>query len=863
MKYTGQKTHAISFPLGGIGTGSVGLSGSGRLVDWEVFGSPNKQSNNGYSHFAIKTEKDGKVMDTRVLNSDLPPHYMGNTKGKAIHTGYGFGPDPSTMAGFPHFKDAVFTGEFPLATIDFSDESFYGNVSMTAFNPFIPLDDENSSLPAAFFEIYIHNTTADDLYYTNEFAVQNNVGTQKVEHRFEQNNENSLIRLECNEHHPDSPLFGNFCIGTDHCDVSYQEYWYRGGWSDGIEMYWHELSLPGKFKNRSFNGDFQSKQQTTNDVAVLAAHTHVRAGDFAKVRFVLAWYFPTMSKNWDIIYRKKKQEEVATWKNYYASRFQSAYDCAVYALGHYENLYKKTKQFHDALFSSSLPIEALDAISANISILKTPTVLRLADGSFYGFEGCIDNSGCCEGSCQHVWNYAYALPFLFPKLERSMRDLEFTHSMRNDGRMGFRLQLPLGTPPIDFRACVDGQMGAVIKAYRDWKICGDGDWLRKNWDKIKLALEYAWASTNEDQWDINKTGVITGRQHHTLDMELFGPNSWLQGFYLCALRAASEMAAYLGEIDKQKEYDDLFKKGSAFVEENLWNGEYYGQTIDIADKGILEPFKDQLCEYGDRTIDVYWNDENQQIKYQLGGGLIIDQVLAQWHANNCGLGNIFDPTRTKTALKSLMKYNFIPSMRDYVNPWRLFCLNDESGMIMCSWPDGREKPVIPITYNGETMHGFEYQVACHMIQSGMIEEAETIVGAIRARYDGYKRNPFNEIECGSNYARSMASFGLLLAYSGFSFDMANKRMGFHPAADACGKFLWSIDSAWGVVLITKESIVLSILGGKLSLYAFDCSAFASKTVRYLGKEKICTATDTCVQDEFEISVEEPLQFSIH
>lgn len=156
-----------------------------------------------------------------------------------------------------------------------------------------------------------------------------------------------------------------------------------------------------------------------------------------------------------------------------------------------------------------LPDFCLEAVSANMSILKTATCLRLENGEFYGFEGSGLTEGICEGSCTHVWNYAYALPYLFPKLERSMRDVDFAYNQREDGGMSFRLMLPLGRERDGFRPCVDGQMGGVMKAWRDYLLCGDKEWLSKNQD-----------------------GILEGRQHHTMDMELFGPSSWLNGFIL-------------------------------------------------------------------------------------------------------------------------------------------------------------------------------------------------------------------------------------------------------------------------------------------------------------------------------------------
>ena len=155
MKYTGWNTKEISFPLGGIGTGSIGLGGDGRLIDWEIFNRPSKGSVNGYSHFAIRAIQDKKIT-AAVLNGDMQKELIGQyNKHKWSWNCYGFGANTEKMCGFPHFRNLEFNGEFPIATLDFKDDYFPGNIKMTAFNPFIPLDSKNSSLPAAFFEIEV------------------------------------------------------------------------------------------------------------------------------------------------------------------------------------------------------------------------------------------------------------------------------------------------------------------------------------------------------------------------------------------------------------------------------------------------------------------------------------------------------------------------------------------------------------------------------------------------------------------------------------------------------------------------------------------------------------------------------------
>jgi uncharacterized protein (DUF608 family) len=290
-------------------------------------------------------------------------------------------------------------------------------------------------------------------------------------------------------------------------------------------------------------------------------------------------------------------------------------------------------------------------------------------------------------------------------------------------------------------------------------------------------------------------------------MELFGPNAWLTGLYLAALKAGAIMAEILGENDKAAEYTEVFNRGKAYTDKELFNGEYYYQKINLNDKSIIDNFAD---------AGGYWMDENSEIKYQIGEGCGVDQVLAGYHAALCGLGDIFDKNQQKKALESIYKYNY-KSMRSHFNPCRIYCINDEKGVTICEWPEGHYKPLIPVPYSEETMHGFEYQVAVHMITEGMLQEGLDIVRSVRDRYDGEKRNPFNEFECGSNYARSMASFGLLLAYSGFKYDLSKKgnledKISFSPLINNDNfKCFWSTDKAWGTAAVKDGKTEITTL----------------------------------------------------
>ena len=250
------------------------------------------------------------------------------------------------------------------------------------------------------------------------------------------------------------------------------------------------------------------------------------------------------------------------------------------------------------------------------------------------------------------------------------------------------------------------------------------------------------------------------------------------------------------------------------MESSLFNGRWYVQQVDLKDKAILERFG--CTEY-------YWNDEAGEMKYQIADGSIIDQMLGQYHAALCGLGDVFDPAHRRTALETMWKTNFKPSMREFYNPCRLFAVDDEAGTVICDYPEGAYKPVVPIPYCEECMTGFEYAFAALLLAEGMTDEGLAAVRAIRDRYTGERRNPWSEIECGANYARTMASFALLPILEGFTVDLPAGRIGVQPRIPGSLRAFFSCGTAWGTLEVTDGGITLTLSGGTLRLSSFACT----------------------------------------
>ena len=815
--YTGSKARAISFPLGGIGTGSIGLSGTGRFVDWEIFNRPNKNSYNGFSFFALKAEYKGEVKLAKVLHGDLDAAYMG--EGTNQFSGFGFGVSRETVAGFPHFKNTKFDGRFPFSRIEFEGEDLL-SVELTAFNPFIPMNEDDSSLPLASFEYKITNHFDHPLDCLVA-GVMTNPSRNKPRNAFVGSTKSSLIRMDSWDESPESPSFGDMSLSSE-ClpeEVSFQEYWYRGEWFDNVTVFWQEFSRAGRLPKRKYDDPRVSTGVNTYnslDTCTLGVTRTIAPGETKSFRFLVSWSYPNFVNYWNPG-PLKADGKLPQWKNYYATKFKDSTDTAHYWWTNRVRLTDLTRAFQETLFASTVPVEVLDAVSANLSILKSPTCIRLTDGTLYGFEGNHAKEGCCEGSCTHVWNYEQAVCHLFPALARGMRESELAFTQFPNGKMAFRMLLPRERTNKEQptfsggRAAADGQMGGVIKAYREWKISGDTEWLRSLWPKIKKSLEYAWDPTNLDSWDLDRDGVMEGAQHHTLDVEIYGPNSYITTQYHAALLSAALMAEAVGD-PVGIEYRELQAKGRTWVENNLFNGEYFHQKVDLRDPRY------------------HLDAELGELKYQIAEGCHVDQVLGQWYAHLVGLGYLLDPKLVKSAVKAVHKHNF-KSMRDHSNSYRMYAVNDEEGVAICTWPRGGV-PKVPVPYADECMNGFEYQIASHLIFEGFTQEGLEIVRAVRSRYDGEHRNPWNEIECGSNYSRSMASYGLLNALSGLEYDTAKFHLGFSPrSVDPEFRCFWALHRSWGLVdFELGKRIAINLVSGMLTLKTFGSQVLKTSKV---------------------------------
>lgn len=759
--FEGAALSEVAFPLGGIGTGTISLGGRGNLRDWEIFNRPGKGVNLPFTFFALYFEQDGRKL-VRVLEGPLRPPFT---------TGSGFRREE--VPGLPRMEKARFKGEYPFAAIELSDSQIPLQITLEAFNPLVPLKPEDSGIPAFILRYRVKNTGSAPAKITIAGSILNPVGFDGegqvggLGHDKFGQNVNEIrktptlrgLTMSSRKVKPEAPAYGTMALATPWPDITCLTHWVRGEWWDDLQIFWDDFAADGRLEDLA---EISPSPDGRSDVGTLGLMATVAPGEEVVLPFILSWHFPNVLNYFDIV----PEQRGRIFKNHYAERFPDAWAAAEYLQKNLGRLEDESRVFHQAFFSTTLPPYVLDAVSSQAAIIRTTTGLWLEGGNYFGFEGCSDQGGCCPLNCAHVWNYAQSLAFLFPSLERTMRETDFLNNVKPDGAMVFRTSLPLGSGVFwNFKPAADGQMGRIISLYRDWQISGDTGWLRRLWPQAKKALDYAWTS-----WDADRDGLMEGEQHNTYDIEFYGPNSMMGAFYLGALKAGAAMATAVGDRASAKEYLAMYDKGRAAYDKLLWNGEFYVQKYA------------QVMEK----------------KYQYGEGCLSDMLLGQWLGMVSGLGRYLPAERIQSSLRAIYKYNFLTDFRNFSNVQRTYALNDEKGLLLCSWPRGG-RPPLPFPYSDEVWTGIEYQVASHLIYEGLLEEGLSVVKAVRDRYDGFRRNPWDEVECGHHYARAMSSWGVLLALSGFSYSGPEMRMGFDPKMNADDfRTVWTTGSGWGV-----------------------------------------------------------------
>jgi uncharacterized protein (DUF608 family) len=750
-------------PVGGIGAGQVYLGGDGQLWYWDTFDRNVKTDEGHYAHPQLPFSTVQQGFALRIKSSN-------HAQTRKLQAG--------------DWTDITFRGEYPVGRVEYADPTTPVSVRLEAFSPFIPLNTDDSSLPATILEFTLKNSGAEKIEVELRGWLESAVGlisarSTSGERKNQIVRHGNLLKLDCaaTETTPgEKPFAQEADFGTMTLALLSSSKGDCANPSGTLENIFGEV-VPS---------ESAAVPLDQNLIGMLGRKLELEPGGSAQMSFVLAWHFPNLSL-----------PQLGLVGRHYATRFDSASAVADYVAENVSRLAGQTKLWRDTWYDSTLPFWFLDRTFLNTSTLASSTCYRFANGRFYGWEGV----GCCAGTCGHVYQYAHAAARLFPELERDARErVDFGLAIQPNGEIYFRAE-------VYQQSAVDGQAGTILRALREHQMSVNGTFLNRNWTKIKLAMQWLIAK------DADNDGLIESNQHNTLDSDWFGKVAWLSGLYLAALLAAAEMADEVGDQDFARQCRGIQEVGRKNLVAQLFDGDYF---INEEDPKHLDAINS-------------------------GTGCLIDQVFGQSWAFQVGLPRVLPKTETTTALKSLWRYNFTPDVgpyRDVYKSGRWYAMSGEAGLLMCTFPrrDWDSKKASGngehgyASYFNECMNGFEYQAAGHMIWEGLVLEGLAVARAVHDRYHATRRNPWNEVECGDHYARSMASYGVYLAACGFEYYGPKQHIGFAPKLSP-EKFSCAFTSAegWGSFAQTSEGgnlrAEITVRFGQLELetIALECA----------------------------------------
>jgi uncharacterized protein (DUF608 family) len=706
------------------------------------------------------------------------------------------------------FAKINFRGEYPIGVVEYADPAVPLGVKLEAFPPFIPLNTEDSSLPGTIFQFTVCNSSAKPVEATLTGELENGV---------------------CLYHRTATGFLRNHVVREKQLTkiiFSAEPAATANSATQGEPL--QDLSDYGTLCLALLeNADETSGDEATpfseKPVGSLGRKLALAPGEKTTVTFVLTWHFPNLSI----------KDSFKNCGRFYAAKYSSAQAVCDYVAQNFSRLEGQTKLWRDTWYDSTLPFWFLDRTFLNTSILATSTCYRLANGRFYGWEGV----GNCQGTCGHVYQYAHAIARLFPDLERDLHErVDFGLAQMPDGAIHFRGEF-------NHIAAIDAQSGYVLRALREHQMSADDQFLQRNWPKIKLAAQWLIAK------DENGDGLIESNQHNTLDTDWYGKVAWLSGLYLAALAAAAQMADEVADEHFARECRKILLAGQNNFDSQLFDGEYF---INQVDPKRLEAIN-------------------------AGTGCEIDQVMGQSWAFQVGLPRVFPEKETVSALKSLWRYNFTPDVGPYreVNkPGRWYAMPGEAGLLMCTfprqdWDYDRAKGKgadWAAGYFNECMNGFEYQVAGHMIWEGLVMEGLAVARAVHDRYHASRRNPWNEIECGDHYARSMASYGVFLAACGFEFHGPKQHIGFAPRLTPENfKCAFTSAEGWGSFLQKTEGgrrkAAIAVRWGRLKLKTIALAHESAASAEVSCAGKFCAAKLRRTGKRVLLTLRKPVEIS--
>ena len=826
---TAEERRFLGIPAGGIGSGTVYYGADGRLWCWDIF---NVHHEGVVPHIANGPEADfGKVRERDGAN------YLEPSPGKSpwnLENGFSlhFSDGSVRRLDASGFRNISCTGQYPAPEYRYTDKDSPISATLTGVAPFIPLDYDTSSLPVTFQVWTLTNNGSVPVSISLEGRIEN--GSLKLLTNAPELNRRCRFAM-----HDGNTIVVGDVVTTDAKQPS-EVIRSRGDFgSIAIALIGEESSAPVRL----------SKMDEKQLLTVATQPVSIPAGASRTFTFVLGWHFPQVDER--ITHGTGSMPGARRWVS---KQFRDAEELVAYVALHANATISTVYRFRDTWYGMEngadrgmLPHWLLERALWTSTTLTTNASYRLDNGKFWAWEGV----GTCQGTCMHVYHYGQAMGRLFPEIERQLRErTDFDPiAFRADGSVDFR-------GGMQGNWAVDAQAGLILRCWRQHCTDASEFFLADNWISIRKAMQFLINLDAAGKTD-GPDGVLTGSMHNTLDANWSGEVPWFISLYNASLIAAASMA------------DEIGDKGFA------------SQCRGISAKGkqaYAKLFQPQLGYYVANATP------QQMLPIHVGHGCHIDQALGDWWLMQAGLQLFADKEQLRSAMFALYENNFVPDMEQFRSQWaakqrgRPYAVGHESGLVMCTWPQGGLPDVSrnywSFGYFQECMSGFEYTAAGLMVglandeNDPLLLHGLSIARAVHDRYNAAKRNPYNEIECSDHYGRAMASYGVLIAACGFHCHRPSGLLRFAPkmnrddfvapfiTGDAWGRFSQKYVPGKLTAAITVHYGVLKL--GILQLLDLGQSREASLTVDGREIAHSMTASDGMLVVTMDVPQEIPM-----
>ena len=719
--YSGEHLKAISFTVGGIGSGAIQFDGQGQPAIWQIAGN---------------------LTNPRIPNSFLAIRVGSNTRTPVVRA-----LQTVSVGPFRPMNSLNFKGEYPFAWYDFEDPKIPIDLKLEIFNPLIPLDTKKSGIPCVIYNIKVNNFSRESVDINLLASQQNALGYTSAQGVIEDRrsnayggNLNNVVKRKNGTYlhmtrQGDVIDPSDMVLMTTTDNATFVE-----SWNSLVDL--HQMFLENGNLENSISKEPSPAGLTME--GALSVPLSVEPGESKTVTFALSWFFPNADHG-----RQK-----SPWKysgSMYENWWTNALDVGNYLSNSLEELSTRTRKFHNTFYDSNLPQWLLDRLSSQLAVLRSQTCWWSKDGYFGVWEGCAPERGCCGGNCTHVWHYAQAHARLFPEIGRKMREQDFDHQLEN------------GLVPSRHlweRTAADGHFGTILNSYREYLCSVDDAWLKTIWPKIKQAMDAGIVA-----WDPDQNGFLQNFQHNTLDGQMAGCSSWIGTLYLSALEASAIMAKKMGEPEAAAKYRKIRKSGILLQNKRLWNGEYY---IQEAGKERIEDYLDG-CHI-DQILGEWWADQlNLPRNYpeERARTAMASLLKNNFFPNFHGLS--LKPRQFVTVDNAGMKMITWPRNPQPIPGMKY---GDE---VMTGFEYGAGVSMIQHDLQAE---GLMVLKAVYDRYNGKLL-TDGITNMTTGAW-GYSGNPFGDDECGKFYGRSLSVWSALLALQGFIYDGPSALIGFSP-----------------------------------------------------------------------------------